>query len=176
MALISRTYKVAQAIAAALNADTELAAALANRTWQIRKKPIHAGQTWKAGCYVAIAGVDNPGFENKKDLIPLSFIVAVIDPRSDGDNVDKTEESLSIIERVEDIFRHRGADAPASLMALTNLYGNTDPNRMAFQSCDVRPVQERFLASLLGDGYDANAVTVNVSLIVPRKDVSSLGA
>jgi len=179
MALLSRRFKVAEAIKATLDADTDLRDALGGGSnaisWKIRKQAVHSGANWLFGAYVCPSLVDlNERWENAKDSVTIRTFVGMIDPNSDGDLETNMERSLGIIERVEDIFRNKaGSDMPARFRTLTATWEGD--NKGSVERLDYEP-GGAFLATLLQAGYDACGVVITTQITVVRRNVSNLGA
>lgn len=174
MAIVSRHYKIAEAVKAALVADAELTASIPANRWRIQKKAWHRNQSWEAGGHVVPVRRNYVVHENRTARIIMPVLVTVVWPGSDQDLTANMEPQLAVAERVEGIFANKGRlTAPAPLLALDALY--TGEDYFSFEMSTVQP-GEQFIESAFRAGYDAIGVVVNVDIIAPKRDSSLLGA
>ena len=175
MALISKHYLIAQAISAALNADTELTDAITgDNKWLVRKKAWHRNMTWEAGTYVVPLRGSHIVHENRNLRIKFDTVVAAVWP-NDSHLTRDMEQELAVQERIDHIFAGQGRTTmPGSLKALDNLGAGTS-NKFNVELTDVRP-GENFMAGAFERGFDAFASVVTVDIITAKREAQALGA
>lgn len=175
MALISKHYLIAQAISAALNADTELTDAITgDNKWLVRKKAWHRNMTWEAGTYVVPLRGLHINHENLNLRIKFDTVVAAVWP-SDQHLTRNMEQELAVQERIDHIFAGQGRTTmPGSLKALDSL-GTGTSNQFNVEMTSVSP-GENFMVAAFDRGFDAFATIVTVDIVTPKRDAHTLGA
>lgn len=174
MALISKHYLIAQAVSAALNADTELTDAIAGNLWLVQKKAWHRNMTWESGTYVVPLRGSHIVHENRNLRIKFDIVVAAVWPNNQH-LTRNMEQELAVQERIDHIFAGQGRTTmPGSLKALDSLGTGTE-NQFNVEMTDVRP-GDTFMAGAFERGFDAFATVVTVDIITPKRDAHTLGA
>ena len=173
MALVSRHYKVAEAILATLRADADLTAAITSLRWKIQKKAYHRYQSWTAGAYVVPVRRSLPTHENATLRIVYPVLVTVVWPKDESLTAD-LESELALGERIELLFSGNGRTrSSAPLVALDNVFTGVD--KFNFEMTEVQP-GEPFMDGAFSKGFDAIATLVNVTCNATKRNSSTLGA
>lgn len=169
MALVSRHYRVAEAVLAAIVADSDIMAIIPEAQWRLQKKFWNRYQPWLPGGFVVPQRRRNPAHENERNRLLMPVLVGAAWP-ADGDLTDELEERMALVERIEQMFdRPSKADAPAALRALSSALTGAD--EIAYQAVTVQP-GDQFIDNAFRDGLDAFATIVEVD-ITARKRAST---
>jgi len=173
MALVSRHYKVSQAILATLRADLDLIAAIPSDRWKIQKKAFHRYQAWTPGAFVVPVRRGFPTHESQTLRIVFPVLVAVVWPKDDDLTAD-LETELALGERVELLFSGNGRTrSSAPLLALDSQFTGAD--KFLFEFTDIQP-GEPFMDGAFSNGFDAIATLINITCSASKRDSSALGA
>lgn len=173
MALVSKHFEILTAVRAAIIADTDLAAAIPAVRWIRQKRPWFRTQPWLAGGRICPLRRQNPPHENRLLRVIYPVLVSLAWPK-DQALADGLEAESAVIERIEQIFALKGgATMPAPLALLGSTYVNT-VNAYEVEQTVVQP-GDPFVESAFHAGFDAVACVIEVYVLAPKTDESTLG-
>lgn len=173
MALVSRHYKICEAVLDTLKLDAELIDQIPGNQWKLQKKAWHRNQSWKPGGHVVPLRKSNPPHENRTLKFEMPVLVAVIFPNETDGLSGEMESRMAVSERVENIFAYTArSEAPPAMTALDALY--TDENKFNYECTKITP-GDAFMDGAFMQGYDACATIVTVDITCCKRDSSSMG-
>ena len=165
MALVSRHYKICEAVRESIIADSEIVAVVSE--WRIQKKFWNRYQPWEPGGFVIPQRRASPVYENELNEYIMPVLVGVVWP-ADASLQSGLEARMALCERIENTFNRTGRDrAPAPMVALSSEFTGAD--QFAFQGCEITP-GDQFMDGAFARGFDAFATTVNVRVTARKRD------
>lgn len=174
MALVSRHYKICEAVLASVVADSELIGAIPLARWRLQKKAWHRNQKWEPGGHVVPLRKANPPHENRTLRFDMPVLVAVVWPSSTDGLAGSMEERMAVAERIENIFAFTGRSlAPVPMRGLDSTF--TGEDAFKYEQTTIQP-GDSFMDGAFASGYDACATIVNVQIVCGKRDSSGLGA
>lgn len=173
MALVSRHYRVLQAVYDSMAADSDLTAAIPVQLWNIQKHPWHRTQAWEPGVTFAASRRITIPHENRTLLYRYPVICVVVWPSDASLKVDQAAR-MAFQERIEDLFNLQGRSmAPAPVRALDSAFTGSD--KFTFQLARVQP-GEIFAQGAFQAGLDVLANLIEIECIACKVNYSSLGS